>query len=88
MIACLCWLLLYAFILWILATLTSWWTVIVIHIAVIVYLLIYKGDAIFGVGRHTDNLDKNESDDESYRAAREERDAYDDFIASQDMDKD
>ena len=88
MIACLCWLLLYAFILWILATLTSWWTVIVIHIAVIVYLLIYKGDAIFGVGRHTDNLDKNESDDERYRAAREERDAYDDFIASQDMDND
>ena len=88
MIACLCWLLLYAFLLWILASVTSWWTVIVIHIAVIVYLLIYKGDAIFGVGRHTDNLDKNESDDESCRAAREERDAYDDFIASQDMDKD
>jgi hypothetical protein len=27
-------------------------------------------------------------DDESYRAAREERDAYDDYIASIDMDKD
>jgi hypothetical protein len=71
-----------------LATLTSWWTVIVIHIAVIVYLLIYKGDAIFGRGRHAEKLDKDESDGECYRAAREERDAYDDFIASQDMDND
>lgn len=88
MIACLCWLLLYAFLLWILASVTSWWAVILMHICGIVFLLIYKGDAIFGVGRHTEKLDKDESDDESYRAAREERDAYDDFIASQDMDND
>ena len=88
MIACLCWLLLYAFLLWILASVTSWRTVILIHIGSIVYLLIYKGDAIFGVGRHTEKLDKDVNDDECYRAAREERDAYDDFIASQDMDND
>jgi hypothetical protein len=62
--------------------------VILIHIGSIVYLLIYKGDAIFGVGRHTEKLDNDVNDDECYRAAREERDAYDDFIASQDMDND
>ena len=88
MIACLCWLLLYAFLLWILASVTSWWAVILIHIGSIVYLLIYKGDVIFRGGNHTVEQNNKTVDDESHRAALEERDAYDDFIASQDMDKD
>ena len=88
MIACPIWVLLYAFILWMFAAVTSWSTVIIIHIGAVIFLLIYKGDVIFRVGNHTVEQNNKTFDDESHRAALEERDAYDDYIASTDMDKD
>ena len=88
MIACLIWVLLYAFIIWMLAAITSWWAVIIMHIGAVIFLLIYKGDAIFRGSNPPENPDDKTCDDESYRAAREERDAYDDYWASIDMDKD
>lgn len=88
MIACLIWVLLYAFIIWMLAAITSWWAVIIMHIGAVIFLLIYKGDAIFRGSNSPENPDDKTCDDESYRAAREERDAYDDYWASIDMDND
>ena len=82
MVGCLVYLIMYVFIVGILLCITPWWDVLLMHIVAVVFLLIYKGDAIFR-GRYTEKQ-KGEHDDDANRAAREERDAYDDFIASMD----